>query len=158
MQNAKKITSILIVASMTMVLFIGCGSTKTDTNTNATNSQTRKSDPTAIKALYSDTLKALVTDGTITQAQSDQVLEALTKNVPQDTETGKSAGTDKSSGTDKPNGTDKTNGTGKPTGTKPKNNRLSALVTSGVITQAQVDTINQKVEEAMKSNQSSQSK
>ena len=150
MKNAKKITSILMVASMTMVLLVGCGSTKTDTttnaNTNATNSQTRKSDPTAIKTLYSDTLKSLVTDGTITQAQSDQVLEAVTKNVPQDTETGKSAGTDKSSGTDKS------------TGTKPKNNRLSELVTSGVITQAQADTINQKVGEAMKSNKSSQSK
>ena len=151
MKNAKKITSILMVASMTMVLLVGCGSTKTDTTTNTntnatTNSQTRKSDPTAIKTLYSDTLKSLVTDGTITQAQSDQVLEAVTKNVPQDTETGKSAGTDKSSGTDKS------------TGTKPKNNRLSELVTSGVITQAQADTINQKVGEAMKSNQSSKSK
>lgn len=150
MKNAKKITSILIVASMTMVLFVGCGSTKTDTttntNTNATNSQTRKSDPTAIKTLYSDTLKSLVTDGTITQAQSDQVLEAVTKNVPQDTETDKSAGTDKSKNT------------GKSTGTKPKNNRLSELVTSGAITQAQADTINQKVGEAMKSNKSSQSK
>ena len=156
MKNAKKITSILMVASMTMVLLVGCGSTKTDTttntNTNATNSQTRKSDPTAIKTLYSDTLKSLVTDGTITQAQSDQVLEAVTKNVPQDTETGKSAGTDKSSGTDK------SKDTGKSTGTRPKNNRLSELVTSGVITQAQADTINQKVGEAMKSNQSSQSK
>lgn len=156
MKNAKKITSILIVASMTMVLFVGCGSTKTDTtanaNTNATNEQTRKFDPTAIKTLYSDTLKSLVTDGTITQAQSDQVLEAVTKNVPKDTETGKSAGTDKSSGTDKSKGTDKS------TGTKPKNNRLSELVTSSVITQAQADTINQKVGEAMKSNQSSQSK
>ena len=150
MKNAKKITSILIVASMVMVLFVGCGSTKTDTttnaNTNATNSKTRKFDTTAIKTLYSDTLKSLVTDGTITQVQSDQVLEAVTKNVPQDTETGKSAGTDKSS--------DKN----KPTGTKPKNNRLSELVTSGVITQAQADTINQKVGEAMKSNQSNQSK
>ena len=156
MKNAKKITSILILASMTMVLFVGCGSTKTDTtantNTNATDSQTRKSDPTAMKTLYSDTLKSLVTDGTITQAQSDQVLEAVTKNVPQNT------GTDKSSGTDKSKGTDKTDGTGKSTGTKTKNNRLSELVTSGVITQAQADTINQKVGEAMKSNQSNQSK
>ena len=146
MKNAKKITSILIVASMVMVLFVGCGSTKTDTttnaNTNATNSKTRKFDTTAIKTLYSDTLKSLVTDGTITQVQSDQVLEAVTKNVPQDTETGKSAGTDKD----------------KPTGKKPKNNRLSELVTSGVITQAQADTINQKVGEAMKNNRSSKSK
>ena len=85
-------------------------------------------------------------NGTITQAQSDQVLEAVTKNVPQDTETGKSSGTDKSRNKDKP------------VDTKPKNNRLSELVTSGVITQAQADTINQKVGEAMKSNQSSQSK
>ena len=151
MKNAKKITSILIVASMTMVLFVGCGSTKTDTTTNTntnatTNSQTRKSDPTAIKTLYSDTLKSLVTDGTITQAQSDQVIESVTKNVPQDTETGKSAGTDKPKDT------------GKSTGTKPKNNRLSELVTSGVITQAQADTINQKIGEAMKSNKSSKSK
>ena len=34
MKNVKKITLILIVASMTMVLFVGCGSKKTDTTTN----------------------------------------------------------------------------------------------------------------------------
>jgi len=35
-------------------------------------------------------------------------------------------------------------------GEKPKNDRLSTLVTSKVITQAQADTINQKLQEARK--------
>jgi competence protein ComGC len=149
MKNAKKITLILIIISTAVIMFVGCSSKKIDTttNTNTTNSQTRKFDPTVTKALYSDTLKNLVTAGTITQEQSDKVLEALTKNVSQGT------GINKPAGTTNQNPANKPSGAGKPAGTRPKNNRLSALVTSGVITQAQADTINTKISEAMKNNQ-----
>ena len=58
-----------------------------------------------MKALYSNTLKSLVTDGTITQSQSDKVLVAETKNTPQNTATGK----DRAKGVNKPNGRKSTN-------------------------------------------------
>lgn len=74
----------MVISSMTIVMFAGCSSTKVaDTaNTNNANLQVRKFDPAAMKTLYSDTLKTLVTDGTVTQAQSDKVLEVETKNIP----------------------------------------------------------------------------
>lgn len=144
MKNAKKITSILIIASMSMVMFAGCSATKaaTTTNTTTTKTQTSKVNPTAIKTLYTDTLKNLVTAKTITQAQSDKVLAAVIKNVPKGTGSGKTNGTtNKSSGNKK-------------SGTRFKNNQIATLVTSGVITQAQADTINTKISEAMKNKQS----
>lgn len=162
MKNARKITSILVVASMTIVMFGGCSSKKADTavpssstTQAATTAKTdnKKFDPTAMKVLYADTLKALVTDSTITQAQSDKVLEAITKDMPQ--------GTDKPAGTP-PTGTDKPSenppaGTDKPKeGKNPNDDKLSALVTSKVITQAQADTINKKIGEAMKSSSTKQ--
>ncbi|MFT5871909.1 MAG: hypothetical protein ACI8WT_000833 [Clostridium sp.] len=134
MKNIKKLTSILMVASMTMVLFSGCSSKKIDTSTDTSSTttdttsvtqDTKKNDPTAMKTTYTTVLKALVTDSTITQAQSDKVLEVVAKE-PTD-------------------GTTPTEGQQK----QHKNNKLSELVTSEVITQAQADTINQKVKEAM---------
>lgn len=157
MKNAKKFTSILIIASISMVMFAGCSSKKADTSSQTTTTgQTvnRKFDPAVIKTRYEDALKSLVTAGTITQVQSDKVLEAVTKNVPQ-------SGNQSKGENNKPNG-QQSNQQGQTKGTgsgqnRPRNNQLSALVTSGVITQAQADTINEKVAETMKNNQSSQS-
>jgi hypothetical protein len=143
MKKAKKITSILIIASMSMVMFAGCSATKaTTTNsstTKTTKAQTIKFNPTATKTLYTDTLKTLVTAKTITQAQSDKILVAVTTNAPKGTSTGK------------------TKAATKPSGTRTKNNKLATLVKSGVITQAQADTINTKISEAMKTSGSKQS-
>jgi len=122
MKNAK-ITSVLISASISILIFVGCSSTKAPTtmkpsNTMKSSMNTAKSNSTTMmKTLYSDTLKALVTDKTITQTQSDKILKELTRDVSQ---------------------------------VKGNINRLSALVKSRVITQAQSDKINQRIQEAMK--------
>jgi len=146
----KQIASILIIASMTMVLFVGCSSKSATTSTQTTNqSATRqnykKSNPAAMKTLYTNDLKALVKDKTITQAQSDKILAVETKNMTQ---------TVKRSG--KAN-YKQNNSQGQSNSTRSKNNRLSALVTSKVITQAQANTINQKLGQDMKNNQSNKS-
>lgn len=177
--NLSKITVTLVAISITMVMAVGCGNKAATTSTKTTTSSTQAADTTttgtqatgtsSITTLYSDTLKGLVTAGTITQTQSDKVLEVLKKDAPggqggapsagteNSTDTSKSAGT-KPSGTP-PTDTNKStgaqpNGT-QPTDKNPNSNRLSELVTSKVITQAQADTINQKIEEAMKNNQPS---
>jgi len=153
MKHAKKITSVLIVTSMAITMLVGCASKSADTSANTTTTaktvsatqptatgqaRNKKFDPVAMKTLYSNVLKSLVTAGTITQIQSDKVLAAETKNTAQSIATSKATGTAVPKGTNKPNGR------------RPMNNRLSVLVTSKVITLAQFDTINQKIKEAMK--------
>jgi hypothetical protein len=147
MKVSKKITSILIIASISLTALVGCSSKSTDTNAETSNSKqpfangqarNRNFDPVAMKTLYSNVLKSLVTSGTITQIQSNKVLAAETKNTAQ------------SIATSKPTGTAVPKGTNKPNGRRPTNDRLSVLVTSKVITLAQFTTINQKNKEAMK--------
>ncbi len=122
MKNTK-ITSVLISASISILIFVGCSSTKAPTtvkpsNTMKSSMNTSKSNSTTMmKTLYSDTLKSLVTDKTITQSQSNKILKELTRDMSQ---------------------------------VKGNINRLSALVKSHVITQAQSDKINQRIQEAMK--------
>ncbi|MFT5874285.1 MAG: hypothetical protein ACI8WT_003246 [Clostridium sp.] len=94
-------------------------------------------DPTTMKTAYGEVLKTLVTNKTITQEQADKVLVAATSNM-------------QGGGGRRPDDTAQVDGA-KTDGEKPENDRLSELVTSKVITQAQADTINQKLQEAMKS-------
>ncbi len=89
MKNVK-IASIFIIISISMLLFTACNSMKSPTTKKptmtpkpSTNNTTKAILPTAIKTIYSDTLKALVTAKTITQTQSDKVIEEVTKNVSQ---------------------------------------------------------------------------
>lgn len=130
-----KITIILVLISMSVFLFAGCKGKDTSTQANGKAQGRGNFDPAAMKTRYEEALKGLVTDNTITQAQSDKVLEAMTKNIP-------------SSGT-KPTGKDTTNkqnttqqGNGQ---NKQRPNQLAELVTSKVITQAQADTITEKL-------------
>ena len=158
-----KITTTIIITSMSVLLFAGCSSSKTNASTanETTNSQARQIDGTAIKTLYSAVLKELVTANTITQAQSDKVLAVVNKDMPQGGGGDKPTGTppgktdDTTKGTPPATTDDTTKGT-PPDGandSQPKNDRLSELVTSKVITQAQADTINTKLNAAMGSNQ-----
>ena len=145
---------------MTITMFVGCSSKSADTSANTTTAtpakavsttqptatgktRNNKFNPVAMKTLYSNVLKSLVTAGTITQIQSNKVLAAETRNTVQ------SIAMSKETGTAVPKGTNK------PDGRRPMNNRLSVLVTSRVITLAQFTTINQKIKEAMKINRSS---
>ncbi|MGV8981588.1 hypothetical protein [Clostridium sp.] len=170
MKNVKKITSILMAASITMILFSACSSKTADTTSTTTETtavttdasktaDNKRNDPTAMKTTYTNVLRALVTDSTITQVQSDKVLAIVVKE-PTDGE--KPTGTPPTDG-EKPSGTPPTDGS-KPNDTnsaderKPKGDRLSELVTSKVITQAQADTINEKVQAAMESVQATTAK
>ena len=165
MKNVK-ITSILIISSISIFILAGCSSNSmkkptipkapvtTNTGNNIANTETKKSDTmVATEKIYIKTLKGLVTAKTITQAQSDKVLAVVTSNIQQGTA---------STGTITQNPTNTNNGTGTDTSknqtgtsdiTAPRNNVLSGLVSSGVINQAQADTINQKIRAAMKNNQ-----
>lgn len=108
-------------------------------------------DLTAIKTAYSNVLKTLVTDKTITQAQADKVLVAATENM----QGGRGgARPDDKAKVDGEKPDDKAN----IGGGMVKNDSLSELVTSKVITQAQADTINQKLQDAMRNAQSSTTK
>jgi hypothetical protein len=106
---------------------------------NSTRSGRIQRDPAVMTTAYSTVLKILVTEKTITQEQSDKVLLAVTENVQGDG----SRPVDGQKPNDAPQ-TDRAN---------PKNNRLSELITNKVITQEQADTINQKLQDAMKTTQ-----
>jgi hypothetical protein len=186
MKNSKKNISMLIIASLTLIMFVGCSSYKkmgNSSNAGTTNNadagmtgntnNEQISYQTTAKKLYSDTLKPLVIDGTITQNQSDKVLIAITKNMVSDT--GTSIGTP-SPGTPRtttPNKNTPSTGTpsigtpgASPSGTPgtgttggkmlPNITELSKLVKSGVITQTQANTINQKLQDATITGQGSQ--
>ena len=63
----KKITSTLFIVSLSILIFVGCSSVVT---------------PIAItKTVYSNTLKILVSDGTITQTQSNKVIGVVLSNM-----------------------------------------------------------------------------
>lgn len=186
MKNSKKIALIFIVSVSVIIFIAGC-SARRMSNNNITNLQTGTTKE--ISTLYQNTLKPLVANGTITQAQSDKVLAEVTNRnngttnqnntinqtnnrttVPNQTNNVVTAPDLSDSGTvnrqQANNGMTTSNrannvaGTGNATGTvndKINNmmlrNDLSRLVKNGTITQAQANTINQKVEAAMKNNQ-----
>jgi hypothetical protein len=174
MKNTK-IASILVSVSMTIIVFSGCSGrtkmpnvvTKQEMNNTIKPNQ---SNPTAMTELYSKTLKELVTAKTITQTQSRKVLAAITNNMTPNTVTAPDAVTTPNTVTT-PNGVKAPNSVTTPnsvmtpnTETAPNTvttpdttsiiNGISSLVKSKVITQAQANTINLKIQEAMKKIQS----
>lgn len=140
----KKLISILIVASISIAALSGCSSksASANANTSSNSNQTQKHknfDPSAMKTRYETVLKELVTDKTITQDQSDKIIAEITKqaaNRPQNSGNKKNWQNNKQGG----NGQHKNGGN--------RGNQLSSLVSSGVITQAQADTITQKLRES----------
>jgi len=160
MKNAKKITSILMAVTITMAMLVGCSTKKADSTsstatstTSTTTANANKGDQATMKTLYSNVLKALVTNKTITQIQSDKVLAVVVKATQTNSE--KPSGTpptdnQKPSG-EAPKDGEKPSGTAPTGGSNSKDDKLSALVTSKVITQVQADTIKKNVQAAMKS-------
>ena len=193
-----KTVSLLLITGLVTAALTGCGSNSSSASSkqNSTsasanssgNTNNKAMNPTAMKTLYTNVLKELVTAKTITQEQSDKVLAAVTKNMPTDNNSaggqkpsdngsngGQNSNNSSSDGTQNQNGTAPANGTKssgnppsggqKPTGqapnggqngsnVNPQSHVLSQLVTDKVITQAQADTISQKVQAAMSSSQS----
>lgn len=157
--KTSKLTSILILTSLS-ILAIECfrSKKKTDINKNSNNKdnntdpQVPESKPTEeMKTIYFNTLNALVAANTITQTQSGKVLAVLTSNTQQNTAAIKQNSANTYNETDTaPNA--ETGNSSNQTGTNyktPSHNVLSELVTNGLITQAQANTINQKIQIAI---------
>ena len=118
-----KFSLILISVSMTILIFTGCGmskSTKTPMNNTNRINQTNKSNQSisteTMKTLYSNTLKELVTANTITNTQSKEVLAAITKNMSQGSTINSSNITTPNTGAAETTGTKGTTGTTGATG------------------------------------------
>lgn len=131
-KGGTKVVEFTITNSVTWLTETGVTTAKTSNPGGQGNPGARggQIDVEAMKTAYSNVLKALVTDGTITDAQYDKVLVAVTENMQA------------SGARIKPEGTGEAAG-----GMRPKSDSLGELVTSKVITQAQADTINQKFQE-----------
>lgn len=135
----------LVAVSMSVFLFAGCQSKSNDNSTaqttNNTTQSSKKPDPAQMKQRMQDNLKALVTAGTITQAQSDKILEALTANTGKKDDQGKSQNNAQNNNQ---NNQQSNNQQGN-NQNRPRNNPLSKLVSDGTITQAQADAVMQKI-------------
>ena len=139
MKKFKTMQITLVTICMMTFLLAGCGSasSKTQSQGQTQNGKSRgrgSFNLSAMKTRYETALKELVSNRTITQAQSDKVLAALTVNVPKNTQ----GGTKNS----QQNNQNKSQGNWQ---NRSRYNPLSSLVSSGVITQAQSDTIMQKI-------------
>lgn len=139
----KKLISILIVASISIAALSGCSSKAANAASNNNKTQMRRNfNPSAMKTRYETVLKELVSNKTITQDQSDKIIAEITKQIsnrPQNSGNKKNWKNNKQGGTQGSNGQHKNSGN--------RGNQLSSLVSSGVITQAQADTITQKLRE-----------
>ena len=127
----------ILVFSMCLILFTGCQS-KTATATSA-KSPKRNFNAADMKKKMETNITALVTAKTITQSQADKVLAVLSASQMYSGEKTSQNGQTKDKQTVQP----KAN-----TGNTPSSQRanpLSKLVTDKVITQAQSDTIMEKV-------------
>lgn len=144
-----KATLTLIAISMSVALFAGCQSNSSSNNTSsqttqASSNNTQKGNrPNAeqMKTRIQDSIKPLVTAGTITQDQADKIVTAYTTRP---------AGNEQNKSQDKQQNNQ--NGNNANNGQKGQNrqrfNPLSKLVTDGVITQAQADAVMQKIKES----------
>lgn len=146
MKNVRKVSWLLLSTSVFVLLFTGCGSKASDDKSAPQQSAAfgqqgnRQFNPAAMKESYEPALKELVAAGTISQAQADKVLAEISNSVPQ---SGNQDSNQNSQGQNNGNG---------PNNRRGGFNRLSGLVSSGAITQAQADAINEKVAElSMKS-------
>ncbi len=140
----------LIAISMSAALFAGCqsktaSSTAKQTSTETSQSNNKKPNADEMKKQTQESMKTLVTAGTITQAQSDKIVAALTTK-PADNKDG-----------DKKPESNKDDSKQTSDDSKTKISPLSKLVTDGVITQAQSDAVMAKMKENFKPKDNGQS-
>lgn len=130
----------LVVIIMSVSLFAGCQNKSSNSGTEQTaNNNTQSSkrpDPEQMKKRMQDNIKPLVSDGTITQAQADKIIEAMTTNNRKN----RSQGNQQNNNS---NNSQNSNQSNNPN--RPRNNALSELVSNGTITQAQEDAVMQKI-------------
>lgn len=132
-----RLIAIMGIVAMSLIIFTGCGSANNQntskSNTDATTSTKKTFNTDEMKKKQQDEIKALVSDGTINQTQGDKILEVLTSNT-QKFDGQKKTQDNQSKDTKKTTTEDKTQN-------KQRVNPLSQLVTDGIITQAQADTV-----------------
>jgi polyhydroxyalkanoate synthesis regulator phasin len=133
--------------SMSMFLLAGCqskdatGSNNQATSTSAQNSN--RPDPAQTKQMMQDNIKSLVSDGTITQAQADKIVETMSNRPRGNNQNNNGNGQQNNQQSNDQNSQKNTNqGSGQ---NRQRNNPLSKLVSDGTITQAQADAVMQKL-------------
>lgn len=158
MNKVKSIAILLLVAiGVTFGVMTGCKAKNTSQNTSSSN----VNDPAKMKSQIESGLKSLVSDGTITQAQSDKVKTVLEEMADKMGSQGaKSLPDNKQRPSGSPSGGSMPNGSA-PSGSAPSEsmpsgnppsgnggrgaNPLASLVSNGTITQNQADTIMQRI-------------
>ncbi|ADK14654.1 hypothetical protein [Clostridium ljungdahlii] len=125
----KKATVYSLVICMSTILFAGCQndtSKAASSNTKNISQSGARPSSSQMEQRVQDSVKSLVTAGTITQAQADKITTAYTTH---------------------PNGNKNKTQNNQQGGTQNKQrfNPLSKLVSDGTITQAQADAVTQKL-------------
>ncbi|NMM62014.1 hypothetical protein HBE96_04775 [Clostridium sp. P21] len=146
----------LIAISMSLSLLAGCQSKSTTSNSSSTTKQiTTQASQSSSKKVSSDErkkqiqegVKALVTAGTITQAQSDKIVEALT-TMPSGNKDGENK-QDSNKPDNKPNQQGGQQDNNQNSNQNKPGSPLSKLVSEGVITQTQADAVMEKIKGSM---------
>jgi len=125
----KKQLLFLLVFSLSLFIFAGCQS-KSPVNTSSSKTTNKSFNVGAMKQKMQDSIKPLVTNKTITQAQEDKIVAALTLM---------------NSGKNNGNAQNKKSGQTKGTGTNKQLTELTKLVSDKVITQAQADAVTKAI-------------
>lgn len=147
----------LLITSLSILVFSGCQKKNTQNNQNqSANAAANGQRPNAeeMKKQTEDNVNALVKDGTITQAQADKIIEALTSNTQGFNGQGRRQGQNasgnnqnnkNSQNNNSQNGQNGQGGNQGNGGARQGFNPLSKLVSDGTITQAQADAVMQKI-------------
>lgn len=151
MKNSKissKVVVILLTLTMSVFLFAACNkSTASSQNSGQNSTGRRQFNKDAMKQRYQNSLQALVKDGTITQDQSNKILDTLTANIDN---MGRGGRRPNNQGNNQNNGGQNNNGYNQTS--RSRNNPLGKLVSDKVITQDQAD----KVMNALRPNRQNQ--
>lgn len=133
-----KILICVALASMSVLFFAGCQSNNSSSTTNQTASTQAQSanrpNAAQMKQRIQDSIKPLVSDGTITQDQADKIVDAMANRPRGNGQNGQNGGQNTAQNNTQSSGQN-----------KQRNNPLTNLVSDGVITQAQADAVMQKV-------------
>jgi polyhydroxyalkanoate synthesis regulator phasin len=146
-KSLKKVVMLLIAASLSTFLLMGCQSSSSSNSTTGTSSDSTSSNRpnmSQMKQNYETQLKALVTKGTINQTQSDKILATLTQGRQGHKPSGNGSGNYSHKGGNGGNGAQGGNGQNR------QYNPLNKLVQDGTITQDQANTVWQQLRGSFK--------
>jgi polyhydroxyalkanoate synthesis regulator phasin len=145
-KSLKKVVMLLIAASLSTFLLMGCqssSSSNSTTGTSSNNTNSNRPNMSQMKQNYETQLKALVAKGTINQTQSDKILATLTQ--------GRQGHKPNGSGNYTHNGGNGGKGAQGGSGqSRPNYNPLNKLVQDGTITQDQANTVWQQLRGSFK--------